>query len=68
MVTKINGHADKRSSEIITLKTVKGFNNNIKQPNVMIIVLWLNANFKTGFRKRKFGEKPGIFDLSNAKK
>ena len=32
------------------------------------IVLWLNANFKTGFRKRKFGEKPGIFDLSNAKK
>ena len=32
------------------------------------VVLWLNANFKTGFRKRKFGEKPGIFDLSNAKK
>ena len=32
------------------------------------LVLWLNANFKTGFRKRKFGEKPGIFDLSNAKK
>ena len=35
---------------------------------VVKLVLWLNANFKTGFRKRKFGEKPGIFDLSNAKK
>ena len=32
------------------------------------LVLWLNANFKTGFRKQKFGEKPGVFDLSNAKK
>ena len=27
------------------------------------IVLWLNANFGTGFRKQKFGEKPGRFDL-----
>ena len=32
------------------------------------LVLWLNANFRTGFRKRKFGEKPGTFDLLNAKK
>ena len=22
----------------------------------MLLVLWLNANFKTGYRKRKFGE------------
>ena len=31
MVTKINGHGDKRSSEIIRPKTVKGFNNDITQ-------------------------------------
>ena len=32
MVTfKINGHGDKRSSEIITPKTFKGFNNDITQ-------------------------------------
>ena len=30
--------------------------------NIVEIVLWLNANFKTGFRKRKFGEKTGTFD------
>ena len=29
------------------------------------IVLWLNANFKTGYRKRKIGEKQG--DLVNGK-
>ena len=34
----------------------------------LYVVLWLNANFRTGFRKQKFGEKPGMFDLSNAKK
>ena len=28
-----------------------------------VLVLWLNANFGTGFRKQKFGEKPGTFDL-----
>ena len=27
-----------------------------------IVVLWLNANFRTGFRKQKFGEKPGTFE------
>ena len=32
------------------------------------LVLWLNANFRTSFRKRKFGEKPDTFDLLNAKK
>ena len=32
-----------------------------KEPYV--VVLWLNANFGTGFRKQKFGEKPGTFDL-----
>ena len=41
VVTKINGHGDKRSSEIITLKTVKGFHNNIKQPNVMISIVYI---------------------------
>ena len=41
VLTKINGHRDKRSSEIITLKTVKGFNNNIKQPNVMISIVYI---------------------------
>ena len=32
------------------------------------IVLWLNANFRTGFQKQKFGEKLRTFDLLNAKK
>ena len=41
VVTKINGHEDKQSSEIITLKTVKGFNNNITQPNVMISIVYV---------------------------
>ena len=31
VVTEINGHRDKQSSEIITPKTVKWFNNNITQ-------------------------------------
>ena len=31
-------------------------------------VLWLNANFRTGFQKWKFGKKLGMFDLLNAKK
>ena len=35
---------------------------------VQYLVLWLNAIFRTSFRKQKFGEKPGMFDLSNAKK
>ena len=39
VVTKINGHRDKRSSEMITLKMVNWFNNNIKQPNVMISIV-----------------------------
>ena len=30
-------------------------------------MLWLSANFRTGFQKEKFGEKPGAFDLLNAK-
>ena len=30
-VAKINGHGDKRSSEIITPKTFKVFNNDITQ-------------------------------------
>ena len=33
------------------------------QGNDKKLVLWLNANFGTGFRKQKFGEKPGTFDL-----
>ena len=28
-----------------------------------LLVLWLNAKFRTGFRKQKFGKKPGRFDL-----
>ena len=32
------------------------------------VVLWLNANFRTGFRKWKFGEKLGMFYLLNPKK
>ena len=31
VVNEINGHREKRSSEIITPKMVKGFNNNITQ-------------------------------------
>ena len=27
------------------------------------LVLWLNANFGSGFQMQKFGEKPGTFDL-----
>ena len=34
---------------------------------VLISVLWLNANFKTGYRKRNFSEKPGAFDLVKVK-
>ena len=29
------------------------------------ILLWLNANLRTGFQKRKFGVKPGTFDFKN---
>ena len=34
--------------------------------NVHILVLWLKANFRTGFRKRKFG-KNHVFNLFSAK-
>ena len=30
------------------------------------LVLWWIVNFRTDYRKRKFGEKPGAFDLVNA--
>ena len=33
----------------------------------MPVVLWLNANFRTGYRKWKFGKKPGTFDIVKAK-
>ena len=31
VVTEINGHRDKQSSEIVTQKWLKGFNNNVTQ-------------------------------------
>ena len=35
VVTKINGHGDKRSSEIPTQKQFKSLNNNITQTKIM---------------------------------
>ena len=28
-----------------------------------MVGLWLNANFRTGYQKQKFSEKPGAFDF-----
>ena len=39
MITEINGHRDKRSSEIITQKLLKGLNNNITQIMVGIHIV-----------------------------
>ena len=39
VVTEINGHRDKRSSETLALKQLKGLNNNITQTKIMEIIL-----------------------------
>ena len=36
-------------------------------PHDINIVLWLNVNFRTSYRKGKFGEKLDAFDLVNTK-
>ena len=55
MVTAINNHRDKQSSEIVTQKRLKGLNNNITQTkyygtdcldNVIYFVLFRNTQFK----------------------
>ena len=39
----------------------------ISQTILKKIVLWLNANFTTSYRKRKFGDTTDAFDLVNTK-